>query len=59
MNKTSDARKAFDVLFKKIINKAMKAPLIMIPGTLCNGILFNAQLENLQDLADCRIGNQK
>lgn len=35
----------------------MKAPLIMIPGTLCNGILFNAQLADLQDLADCRIGN--
>lgn len=35
----------------------MKEPLIMIPGTLCDSALFNAQVSGLQDLADCQIGN--
>ncbi len=35
----------------------MKEPLIMIPGTLCDGSLFAAQMEGLKDLADCRIGD--
>ncbi len=35
----------------------MKEPLIMIPGTLCDGILFKSQMANLADLADCRIGD--
>ena len=35
----------------------MKQSLVMIPGTLCDKMLFKAQLTDLQDLADCRIGN--
>ena len=35
----------------------MKEQLIMIPGTLCDRILFKHQLEGLKGLADCQIGN--
>ncbi len=31
------------------------APLLMIPGTLCDAALFKYQLEGLKDLADCRV----
>jgi pimeloyl-ACP methyl ester carboxylesterase len=33
----------------------MKESLIMIPGTLCDGTLFEDQVEGLKDLADCRV----
>lgn len=35
----------------------MKETLVMIPGTLCDGTLFKAQMEHLKDLAHCVIGN--
>ena len=35
----------------------MKEPLVMIPGTLCDGSLFKHQMTGLKDLADCQIGD--
>lgn len=35
----------------------MKEPLIMIPGTLCDELLFKCQTEELKDLADCQVAD--
>lgn len=35
----------------------MRKPLVMLPGTLCDEMLFQHQLDDLNDLANCQVGN--